>query len=323
MSDRAMMPESRTPRPAMLRWLDAFFGGALFPLISVSLLASATLLALALLFMPAGGGPMGAFAEEFRAWCFGAARGAGVEWGYVAAVLLSPALVSTFILFIWWTPLRDAVRSRPRSVLAAGMASLLFTGACGLSLALLNRGRASGELPFPAESIRTAIDAAPFALTDQDGRTVSLDELRGRVVLLTGIYSRCGSTCPMIFAQAQRAVAELSDEERARLTVVAVTLDPEHDDVSRMKALADGHGFEAPLWRLATGESKPVGEVLDRLGIERRLDPATGIIEHANMFILVDRQGRIAFRLTLGERQERWLVAALRLLVREPVATPS
>jgi protein SCO1/2 len=303
------------------RRLDAFFGGAAFPLVSLSLLASGLMLAVTLLAIPPGSGPMGAFAEEFRAWCFGAAPGGGLQWGFVAAVLLSPMLVGTFILLIWWSPLRVEVARRPRVVVVAGLSSIVFAAACGLSLALLGTGQAGGDLPFPAESIRTTIDAPKFALTDQDGRTISPAALHGRVVLLTGIYSRCGSTCPMIFAQAQRAVEQLSESERAQLAVVAVTLDPEHDDVERMKALADGHGIGAPLWHLTTGDTAPVNDLLDRLGIERRRDPATGIIEHANMFILVDRQGRIAFRLTLGDRQERWLVSALRLLVQERAST--
>ncbi len=41
------------------------------------------------------------------------------------------------------------------------------------------------------------------------------------------------------------------------------------------------------------------------------------MIDHANLFLLVDRAGRIAYRLTLGERQQRWLTSALEFLLRE------
>ncbi|MNC96767.1 hypothetical protein D3C83_142260 [compost metagenome] len=56
---------------------------------------------------------------------------------------------------------------------------------------------------------------------------------------------------------------------------------------------------------------------LDALGVARTRDPETGVIDHANLFVLVDRDGRVAYRFTLGERQERWLVQALRLLLAE------
>ena len=52
--------------------------------------------------------------------------------------------------------------------------------------------------------------------------------------------------------------------------------------------------------------------------IERRvLWLATRMIDHANLFLLLDREGRIAYRLSLGDQQERWLVTALQVLLRE------
>jgi protein SCO1/2 len=46
-------------------------------------------------------------------------------------------------------------------------------------------------------------------------------------------------------------------------------------------------------------------------------DTDTGLIDHANLFILIDREGRVAYRFTLGERQQDWLGNALRLLLGE------
>jgi hypothetical protein len=34
--------------------------------------------------------------------------------------------------------------------------------------------------------------------------------------------------------------------------------------------------------------------------------------------MLLDRAGRVAYRFSIGERQERWLASALALLLREP-----
>jgi len=58
--------------------------------------------------------------------------------------------------------------------------------------------------------------------------------------------------------------------------------------------------------------------VLDAMQIARQRDPETGVISHANLFLLVDREGRLAYRLGLGERQQRWLTSALRVLLNEP-----
>ena len=59
----------------------------------------------------------------------------------------------------------------------------------------------------------------------------------------------------------------------------------------------------APLYNLVTGEADEVERVLDDMGVARQRDPETGIIDHASLFILVDRDGKVAYRLGLGERQ--------------------
>jgi cytochrome oxidase Cu insertion factor (SCO1/SenC/PrrC family) len=53
------------------------------------------------------------------------------------------------------------------------------------------------------------------------------------------------------------------------------------------------------------------------LQIARERNPQTGMIDHANLFIVLDRKGTIAYRFTLGEHQEHWLARALQLLTRE------
>jgi protein SCO1/2 len=137
------------------------------------------------------------------------------------------------------------------------------------------------------------------------------------VVVVTGVYAHCVSTCPMILLQAKSVLAELTPEERASVTVVAVTLDPERDRPPELAALALRNGVHAPSFRLATGDPAAVGATLDAYGISRRRDAESGVIDHANLFAVIDRDGRIAYRFTLGELQRDWLARALRLLIAE------
>ena len=79
--------------------------------------------------------------------------------------------------------------------------------------------------------------------------------------------------------------------------------------------VADGDDLGEP--GSGIGESAEVESTLDRMQMARERDPETGVINHANLFLLIDREGRLAYRLGLGERQQRWLVSALRVLLRE------
>ena len=81
--------------------------------------------------------------------------------------------------------------------------------------------------------------------------------------------------------------------------------------------LADNHDMQAPLYNLLTGPAPTVEQTLDRMQITRSRDPETGVINHANLFLLIDRNGKLAYRLGIGERQQRWLTTALGVLLSE------
>lgn len=82
------------------------------------------------------------------------------------------------------------------------------------------------------------------------------------------------------------------------------------------------HSLELPVYNLVTGDPAEVERILDEMSVARIRDPETGVIEHPNLFLLLDRDGRLAYRLGLGERQQRWLSAALRVLLGEAPHVP-
>ena len=122
----------------------------------------------------------------------------------------------------------------------------------------------------------------------------------------------------MILNQVKRAVARLDEEQRNDVHIIAVTLDPANDTVEALADMADAQKVSAPAFHLLTGSSDDVNDVLDHMGIERKTDPETGIIDHTNLFLLVDRTGKVAYRFSLGELQEDWMVEAVKILCAEP-----
>ena len=304
---------------ALVAWLQQFFASWRFPALVLSVLLSFKALALMVLLVPVAPAGLGAFAEEFKVWCFGYDPAKGtLESAYVGLTLAEPLVLGAIIGAVWWRPLRQILRERPRAVLPYLVAAVAIVAAGSLALAGSRREARADELPFPARALRTSLPPPSVELTDQEGAHVSLAELRGQVVVLTGVYASCGYACPMILGQAKRAVGALAPRERSDVTVIAVTLDPEHDGQDALAGMAKGQGVQAPPFRLSWGAPAEVNRILDDLSIARTRDPSTGIIDHASIFVLVDRSGRIAYRLALGQTQERWLVDALRTLVREP-----
>src|SRR5690349_6366515 len=71
--------------------------------------------------------------------------------------------------------------------------------------------------------------APSFALTAQDGTVVTLDQLRGKVVALTFIYTGCPDVCPLLTEKMAQVQGELGADFGAKIFFVSITLDPERD----------------------------------------------------------------------------------------------
>ena len=94
-----------------------------------------------------------------------------------------------------------------------------------------------------------------FTMTSQDGKTVKLSDLRGNVVVLTFIYTRCPlpDFCPLMdrkFSElAQRLSAFPSVPRKVRL--ISLSFDPEHDTPELLRKHAQVRGAAPPLWSYA------------------------------------------------------------------------
>lgn len=298
--------------------VERFFSSWRFPVLALAMLAAFEIGLVAVSAVPRADTGLGHFAEQFRVWCWGYDPTTGRwEWAYVITMLGAPLTLGALIAGVWREPLCALAGQRLRAAVPWAGAGVVAV-AIGLGALVTAGGDArAAELPFPAQALRTGHRAPEFELDNQDGEPVSLGALRGKVVLLTGMYASCSVTCPLIMAQAKRAIDALEPPERRDVRFVAITLDPAHDDRAALAELARRWSVRAPEYNYLWGDAESVDRLLDRLEIARRMDMATGAIDHANLFVLVDRRGKVAYRLSLSPRNQSWLTDALRVLVRE------
>src|ERR1044072_4198819 len=74
--------------------------------------------------------------------------------------------------------------------------------------------------------------APAFTLTTQDGKTLRLADLRGKVVLVSFIFTTCNGTCPATthrMSQVQAALKERGLSKDGRVHLVSISLDPARD----------------------------------------------------------------------------------------------
>lgn len=138
------------------------------------------------------------------------------------------------------------------------------------------------------------LGAAPaFELTDQAGRRVRLDDLRGRPAVLDFVFTRCVAVCPAMTAQMERVARGLPEGSFRR---VSITLDPEHDTPEVLRRYAEQRSAPAD-WLFLTAEDQETTVTLARDGFHLAVqtdtgDPANPIV-HSTRFVLIDAGGRI------------------------------
>jgi len=136
----------------------------------------------------------------------------------------------------------------------------------------------------------------PFALTNRDGRTITLANLAGAPWIADFVFTRCAASCPMMTARLARLGKELPAGESVRR--VSFTVDPVHDTPEVLARYAAS--FKAPAdWLFLTGP-EPDLHRLSREGFKLAIDVPKGDagstvepILHSTRFVLVDRRGRI------------------------------
>ncbi len=155
---------------------------------------------------------------------------------------------------------------------------------------LLGAGTPAGVHPAQADARLSRIGPAPdFALTPTDGARVSLVDLRGKVVVVTFIYTTCADTCPLLTAKLVGIQRQL-DTDGARVRFVAITVDPKKDTPAALRRYAEGHGAKAPGWIFLTGTEGEIGEVARRYGIYVKKRPG-GDVDHTFLTSVIDGEG--------------------------------
>ena len=141
------------------------------------------------------------------------------------------------------------------------LAVFLVAGiACAFSLGIFER---------PAKLDGTVIlhpAAAPdFTLTDQRGQPFHMSDTKGRVVVMTFIYTHCTDLCPFITLKVKSA-RDLLGADKDKVVFVAVTTDPARDGLATIAAYSREAGlFDA--WHFLTGPLPAVKAVWFDYGV--------------------------------------------------------
>jgi protein SCO1 len=149
----------------------------------------------------------------------------------------------------------------------------------------------AGADPHPS-SLADIGPAPRTVLIDENGKPFDLASLKGKVVLVSFVYTTCTGVCP----GTTQAIARIQDTLKGAklwgksVEFVSITLDPRHDTPEVLRRYARLFGADPAAWRFLTGSPAQVQSVINDWGMWVKTLP-TGALDHPSRVFLLDLGG--------------------------------
>jgi cytochrome oxidase Cu insertion factor (SCO1/SenC/PrrC family) len=203
-------------------------------------------------------------------------------------------------------PLRQKVGAASvRAVAALGAAGVIVLGAVPMAVA---QARPNAD-PILAESVAgtsvpTDYPAPWFALTDQDGKTVTLASLHGKIVLLTFLDPVCGTGCPPA-GQEFRLASSMLGANASQVELVGISTSLINNSAAVLQAFDWRQDLSrTPNWLLLTGTPAQLEHVWQEYGIVAPGAAAGDTASASDQAYVIDRDGIVRERYSTGDSQQ-------------------
>ena len=126
--------------------------------------------------------------------------------------------------------------------------------------------------------------------TNQLGKSVTLDSLKGKILVIDFFFSRCPTICPLMAKSMQRLQRSFSNNRDSIVQFISITVDPEHDSVPQLRRFANRYTANHDGWWFLTGDKS---EIYDFALNELKASIADTNVDtafiHTENFFLLDR----------------------------------
>jgi protein SCO1 len=181
---------------------------------------------------------------------------------------------------------------------------LVLTGAflAGLVICFGVVAIVTGRVSAPVAQQIAAI-GGPFKLTDQNGQTVTEQDMKGRPFLVFFGFTHCPDVCPTTLFEVSQIFRALGpDADRVR--ALFITVDPERDTPALMKDYLSS--FDPHMAGL-TGDPAAVAAVAKAYRVYYKkvpLDQGGYTMDHTAIIYLMDKEGRFVAPFSLKRTTE-------------------
>jgi protein SCO1/2 len=137
----------------------------------------------------------------------------------------------------------------------------------------------------------TALDNRPapnFQLTDQQGRSISLAQFKGKPVVLTFLYTHCPDVCPLTAERLHATMQKLGNQAQD-VGVLAVSTDPKRDTAQEALKFSQAHNMQ-DYWHFLIGKQQVLSPIWSEYSIYAQQQQEQ--VNHTMAVYVIDKQGR-------------------------------
>lgn len=179
----------------------------------------------------------------------------------------------------------QAIKAITMLILAVAVGVLLYAGWQQYRAATQSEDPlAMPPVVLPTHRERPTAPWYELEFTERSGRRLKLADLKGRVWIASFFFASCPGFC----AKMNQAVAALQQELAGQdITLVSITVDPEHDTPAALQKYAAEYKADPERWLFLSGElrhAEAVGDAFHVVVVAR---------DHSDRLILVDRDLKV------------------------------
>lgn len=137
---------------------------------------------------------------------------------------------------------------------------------------------------------------APFSFTNQDGKVITNDDVKGKVCVVEYFFATCPGICPKMNQNLSKVYQAFKGNKN--VLILSHTVDPYKDTVAALKAYSLRFDADASQWMFLTGDKKKLYDMARYSYLISAGDDTAGLsidkdFIHDKHYVLVDGFGRV------------------------------
>lgn len=151
-----------------------------------------------------------------------------------------------------------------------------------------------------AEPLPSFATVPAFSLTAQDRRTVSLNDLAGKVWIANFVFTECAGPCPLLTSHMAKVQTRLT-QDSLDVQLISFSVDPDTDTPEVLTTYGEAFHADFKRWTFLTGDKQEIYDLIHggfKLAVsDGEISPdgtaGPGVITHSTRFALIDDAGGV------------------------------